>query len=289
MKNFLSVIRLLAVYFIAFVLLSFGISKLMDVQFLSWNYLQFVPLRLLPGQSFAWAFLGHSRLYYDFIGFTEILAGLLLLFSRTRLMGLLLAAVLYINVVLIDIVFAVNDAIGHATAEFLIVLVLLAGYARDLKTFFWTRKGRMTTEAVHDNKWVALRFPLVFILLVVAGNIVFLQQLKAGEDKNLEGSYRLTGITIGKDTLACKPGKYTHEPLLFFEYDHTCIISVNDSVYVANYYSNGDSLLLHFQNKFQDIDSISGIIDRQHYRISGMANATQPVHIELERVKNTAL
>ncbi|HZI69064.1 MAG TPA: hypothetical protein VFD44_05115, partial [Hanamia sp.] len=132
MRTLLKVIKYLAIYFVSFVLLSFAVSKFLGAQFQVYNYAEYTPLKELPRFWHAWSFFGRSYAYNVFIGITELTAGILILFDRTRLAGLLLAVGIYVNIIFIDVEFEVNNAIVHSTVEFIIICFLLLPYLPDL-------------------------------------------------------------------------------------------------------------------------------------------------------------
>jgi len=84
---------ILARYYLAATLLSYGLVKIFPLQFpqpslilLTQEYGDSSPMGL------AWTFLGFSTGYQVFAGFSELLAALLLFFRRTTLLGALVAA-----------------------------------------------------------------------------------------------------------------------------------------------------------------------------------------------------
>jgi len=136
------IFQYLGIYLVSFVMLSFGIAKFMGTQFVVWNYAQYTPLIELPPFWHAWSFFGRSYAYNFFIGLSEVAVAVLILFKRTRLVGLLLAAGIYTNIIIMDVEFEVEHALLHASIEFIIVLLLLIPYLPDLKKFFWNMGGK---------------------------------------------------------------------------------------------------------------------------------------------------
>ena len=89
-------------YAVAFDLSLFGWQKLFNLQF-------FVPLGLLDlpfssfsGEDLTWAYFGYSYPYRCTIGALQIGGALLLLFHRTRLLGVLTLLPVLVNILLID-------------------------------------------------------------------------------------------------------------------------------------------------------------------------------------------
>ncbi len=152
----------IGVYIISFVMISFAIIKFTGTQFQLSNHILYVPLNRLDKFWHAWSFFGRSYLYNVFIGVGELTVGLTILFTRTRLLGLLLAFVIYLNVIVIDFAFEVG-ALWHAILEFIIILLLLQYYLGDLKKFFWDMGGKFKNIGTPGSTISTLYAPLCFI------------------------------------------------------------------------------------------------------------------------------
>src|SRR6185436_5234324 len=106
-------------------MLSYGIAKVLKLQFaaigpigLLRTYGEDSPMRLL------WAFMGHSRPYNWFIGLSEVVGGVLLLFRRTTTLGALLLIAVMTNVVMLNLCYDVPVKL-HAS-HLLIAAIVVA-------------------------------------------------------------------------------------------------------------------------------------------------------------------
>jgi hypothetical protein len=120
-------------YYLAIAMLTYGIFKIVPAQFgeiTGYNLSQQVgdmsPMRLL------WIFMAYSTKYQFFAGFMECLAGVLLLFRRTTLLGALLSIGVVVNV------FAMNMCFDVPVKLFSFSLVLIGIYliAPDISRLF---------------------------------------------------------------------------------------------------------------------------------------------------------
>lgn len=117
--------RVLTRYYVAYVMLSYGFSKLFPLQFS-----QMGPDRLLQpyGESspmgLLWTFMGASPQYQMFGGAAEVLGGLLLLFRRTTLLGALVVIAVMTNVVAMNLFFDVP--VKLYSFHYLMLAVVLA-------------------------------------------------------------------------------------------------------------------------------------------------------------------
>ena len=141
--RFVQVLQTIGCYFISLVLIAFAVSKFFDAQFQIYHHAGHMPLNDISPMTHAWSFFGRSYPYNLFLGIVEFLAGVFILFRRTRLLGLLIALGIYSNILIIDIEFQVYDALTHVVVEFFVVLLLLLPYVKDLATFFWRNMGRI--------------------------------------------------------------------------------------------------------------------------------------------------
>lgn len=125
---------LLALY-LSLVLLRYGFVKVLATQFPRlWANLDTPPAELTPSRV-AWQFFGYSRGYQQFLGWGEVLPAVLLLFRRTRTLGAFVAAVVMLNVFVVNIFFDVCVKIGSGS-YLLFALLLLAQDVDRLWQFF---------------------------------------------------------------------------------------------------------------------------------------------------------
>ncbi|NBC65667.1 MAG: hypothetical protein GVY07_08465 [Bacteroidetes bacterium] len=161
---------ILARYYLAATLLSYGLVKIFPLQFpepslilLTQEYGDSSPMGL------AWTFLGFSTGYQVFAGFSELLAALLLFFRRTTLLGALVAAGVMTNVFMINMFFDVP--VKLFSAHLLLIAVSLAALnAKPLWDFFVMGKRTMKNSyplPVEDREWRIIAYTAQFI--VIAG------------------------------------------------------------------------------------------------------------------------
>lgn len=283
LKKVIQVLQFIGIYFVSFELLTFAISKFFDAQFQVWNYAQYTPLKDLSPFWHAWSFFGRSYNYNLFIGIAEALAAILILFNRTRLMGLLLAAGMYLNIVIIDVEFQVNNAIVHATIEFLIVLLLLLPYRKDLKQFFWNQRGKFSEEILPKNNFLNQYLPIGFVSVVMISVSLFLNHLIESDEKII-GAYGLSDFIVDQDIVQFDQGKYTKIPMVFFEFGNTCIFAVDDSTFFGDYYSKADSLFISLDKPLRNIQDLKGRYFADKQLFSGVGDRKQKVFFQLKAI-----
>ena len=112
-------------YFVAWAMLSYGMSKVMKSQFydLSPGVLhqrvgETPPMKLL------WAFMGYSLPYTVFAGLAEVIGGVLLLWRRTATLGALLVIAVMTNVVMLN--FCYDVPVKLYSMQLLVMAIAIA-------------------------------------------------------------------------------------------------------------------------------------------------------------------
>jgi uncharacterized membrane protein YphA (DoxX/SURF4 family) len=96
-------------YYLAYTFFVYGVAKLTGSQFTPGELTLDTPVRDLSGFSLVWVYHGFSKPFAYLLGVIEILAGVLLLFDRTRRVGALLYAMAAANIVLVNTFFTITS------------------------------------------------------------------------------------------------------------------------------------------------------------------------------------
>ncbi len=195
-------------YFVAVVLLEYGIAKIFQYQFpplTIWQYNE--PLGNSSPMGLLWKFMGHSAGYNWFTGLVEIGAGLLLLFRRTSLAGACLALVIMVQVVALNFFYDVPVKL-FSVHVLLLCIFLAAPHGQRLYHFFITgsavepvvyepyTSNRRQQALLHVGKYS-------FIIVVLLYNIYHTIQMVRADNKTplLYGLYDVEQFVINHDTL----------------------------------------------------------------------------------------
>jgi hypothetical protein len=101
-------LRLFVRYVLGSILMYYGFAKIIPIQMPVPGVARLIePLGNFSPMGLLWAFLGASPTYQAFAGASEIVAGALLLFSRTATLGGLVSATVLFNVVMLNFCFDV--------------------------------------------------------------------------------------------------------------------------------------------------------------------------------------
>lgn len=130
-------VRVVMRYYFAYVLFVYGFVKIIKLQFpfpslarLTETYGDSSPMGL------AWTFIGYSKGYNMFTGGAEVLAGTLLFFKRTTLLGSLMAMTIMTNVVAMNMAYDIPVKIFSLNLVFLSAFLAGHDFKRIKNVFF---------------------------------------------------------------------------------------------------------------------------------------------------------
>ena len=108
-EKLLTTLRFASIVFLSMVLMKYGLDKLFKAQFyLTEPNLLYTPLGKLDKDILFWSTMGTSHAYNLFMGIMELIPALLILFSRTRKIGLIIASGVLLNVLAINLSFDIS-------------------------------------------------------------------------------------------------------------------------------------------------------------------------------------
>ena len=124
-------LELAARWYVFFFMNTYGLAKLIGGQFYRRGELpaelSATPIGEVEAFDLAWTFMGYSFAYMLFIGLAEILGGWLLLWNRTKLLGVAILLPVLANILVFDVIFL--DKYGAlASATIYTLLLLLIAY-----------------------------------------------------------------------------------------------------------------------------------------------------------------
>lgn len=157
-------------YYLALIMFSYGISKLFVLQMPYPSLAQFyTPLGDFTPMRFTWMYLGYSAPYQFFGGFLETLGGLLILFRKSLLSGLLILLGVMGNVFLLNLFYGVPVKL-YSFFLILIILYLLLSYRKQLLNFLLNRSTTpIAIKSYFDKTWQKyLRVGLKVAFLIYA-------------------------------------------------------------------------------------------------------------------------
>lgn len=174
-QKIITVLQLILVYYLALIMLKYGFDKLFKAQFyLPEPNLLFTPLGRLDKDILYWSTMGSSYTYNLFMGFMEIIPALMLLFKKTRALGLFILSGVLLHVVFVNFSFDISVKL-FSSFLLLINLLLLAPYLKKIILFFVLNKitslSYLTGENLINSKVIR------FSIKTMAIGFIFIETL----------------------------------------------------------------------------------------------------------------
>ncbi|WP_415370842.1 DoxX family protein [Patiriisocius sp. Uisw_047] len=120
-----------------FAMLLYGLVKVFKGQFADHSLERLLQtVGDMSPMGLAWTFMGHSLYYNIFIGFAEILGGILLIFRKTVTLGSLIIIGVMSNVLMMNLTYDIPVKLVSAHLVFMAMVLLLANGQRTFDFFF---------------------------------------------------------------------------------------------------------------------------------------------------------
>lgn len=194
-------------YFIALDLSMFGWQKFFHLQFFTPLGVLDEPFSSFTGEQLTWAYFGHSYPFICVIGSMQILGAYLLLFQRTRLIGVFVLIPVLTNIIFIDFFYGLPLGVQiHAWVMMAGVLYLLFMEYDRLVEFFLRAKNVLPTFGF-KSIWSKnlLRFSVLCIPLLLIGLYEFPDKHPELTGKysvqKLEVNHRFVGLSNCQDSV----------------------------------------------------------------------------------------
>ena len=161
--KYLDVLR----YLSAFLLFTYGSSKLLGRQFTLPPEIALRPVGSLNGYQLAWFYYSHSHTYAVILGLIQLAGGALLLFRKTALLGAALILPVMTNIVMINVFFHIAwGALGTSAFIFASMLAVLWHSRHALAGVFWIdQEGEPASVRRFHRTIAALVVLLAFTLM----------------------------------------------------------------------------------------------------------------------------
>jgi hypothetical protein len=204
-QRIVKLINITGCCYLALHLAKYGFDKLFKAQFYQPEpNILYTPFGQLDQDILYWSTMGTSYSYSLFLGAAEICASVLLLFNRTRILGLLAAWVLMLNIVAVNFSFNISVKL-FSLFLFLVATWLLTPYFRNLyhvlvlRSNVVNKKPEPIVPFIAHPFWKATIKTAVILIIITESVYPHLQRSNINDDKLarpfLHGAYRVTGNT----------------------------------------------------------------------------------------------
>jgi hypothetical protein len=281
------------------ILFFYGIIKIFTVQMASPTFAslhstigELTPFELL------WATFGYGKPYQIFSGLFESGAAILILFKRTRVVGLLIGAVLMMNILMINYTYQVGVFILSLYIFFIIVF-LLAPYTHQLLRFFFNKQ--MASLLLDEYKPPKTRTTKIIRGIAVTSiACCFFATTKSAFDLYM----KIDGLTRSRQYSIIKQYVVNNDTMQLMEHDTICwrywnerisngkkyvtISTMNpagNKTYAIERDSINHQLTLHPYNQ-RDSTALQFsylVVDASNWQLEGLVNQKN-IRVELQRI-----
>jgi hypothetical protein len=265
-------------YYLAFNLIAYGSRKVFKSQFpvpniyrLTETYGQSSPMGL------AWTFLGYSKGFNYFMGWAEIIGGLLLLFRKTKTFGALFCMTVTANIVAINFCFDVPVKIFSSMLFLMTVFIAAPDIQRLFQFFILNRISRLKSygPSIKSGKW---KTPLLAIKTVFIFYMLYTYTIQAidaltqyGDEApkpKLYGNYRVEAYYKYTDIIPpLVTDKTRWNRIILSDFNHGSVQMMDDTLQAYNYDDNPDQSEIKFLDRFSNQLKYSFtylVVDKDH-------------------------
>jgi hypothetical protein len=210
-------------YAVAFDLAEFGWAKICHLQLVMPMSKLDLPYRSFSPSDLFWYFFSHSYLFGCIIAGLQIVGAMLLLFHRTRLVGVFVLLPVLANILLMDIFYQIGvSVVIHASIMMLGALYFLFIEFDRLKEFFFAAKDQLPALNLSKYLKIAIRLSIIYIpLLFIA------MHGKTDKYPQLTGKYEVKQLKMGQQILnrtGCADSILT---VVYFDIKNGCVFEFN--------------------------------------------------------------
>ena len=189
-------------YFLALDLCMFGVQKFFHLQFVVPLGVLDNPFNTLRPDQLMWAFFGHFYAFTVIIACVEIEGALLLLFRKTRLIGVIFLMPVMLNILLLDYFYKPGLAVEiYITIEVVVLIYLLLIEYERLVVFFFVTDSGLPRFQLKANSWKnIMRVSVILIPLSLMAIFKFPQYYPG-----INGKYEVTSVLVNNVPQSTKP------------------------------------------------------------------------------------
>ena len=156
-------------YYLAVIMLSYGFSKVFHLQ-MPYPFLSRLvqPYGDSSPMGLAWTYVGQSKAFSAFVGWSEVICGLLLFFRKTTLVGALLTLIVMGNVVVVNLCYDIPVKLFSSVLE-IMALYLAAPYLKKMYQAFIQHKPIHINnyyQPVFTKRWQAIGIKILKVLII---------------------------------------------------------------------------------------------------------------------------
>ena len=225
----------IARYAAASLIMFYGFAKLNGSQFTILDSELDKPMGTVSGFWLTWYFFGYSTIYGAFIALAQISGAILLMFRKTTLLGSCLLLPLIVNIILIDIFYAIDlGALLVAVLIMSALLFIIYMHRQELIALFWTTQNSLFPNRQSAPQWTAtIKYIVCAILIIVPAAMTYwVANYNNRSPTPLDGAWDVVSVAPVSTSAGEIPSA------IFFEHNRAslCVFKYPNQKYVAHYF-----------------------------------------------------
>jgi hypothetical protein len=213
------------IYSEALIFIRFGFLKLLGLHMNSSLILEDFPAGSMSDYHMMDYFFNRAPEFKIIIGILQIAGAMCLLFRRTRLLGMFILIPIILNIVLMDVLYDIDDGITLVAINLLAGLVyLLLQEKKKLITLFFKEESSV---AMFRFKNQPLKAGLK-IMAVVLTLIILLPSVKRDKNVDILGKYIVKIQMDSSQGNGVRPGSDSIPTTVYFDENETCVLRYSD-------------------------------------------------------------
>ncbi|MNQ38192.1 hypothetical protein D3C85_517570 [compost metagenome] len=255
------------IYAMSLDLIMFGFHKIEGLQMIVPLGLLDTPFSSLSGETLVWSFFKYSYPFTVFIALLEILTAVLLLFSRTRLFGLILAVPVLSFITCLN--FFYHMPVGPLIHGIILLLGVFYFLSQDSKRvmnfIFQPLEGTKSLNIPNYYKNIyrisLFVWPLFFYFIYNYPN----------KHPQLTGKYQVQNLKIDNIAMKAKSPKDSVLTTVYMDLDDEIAFDFNDwrYRYIGTYFLNerNDSITIRWRYPSDKLDNFKGKLIRENNQL----------------------
>ncbi|CAL1518558.1 hypothetical protein [Chitinophaga sp. MM2321] len=232
----LSFLHGLLLYTLAYDFSAFGWHKIFHLQMVVPLGVLDLPFGSLDSETLTWAYFRRSYPFTVAIAVSQISSAYLLLFARTRLLGLIIMVPVLLNIILIDIFYQLHPGVlAHALILFACVIYLLMQSYTSLVNFFFKtiHLVSLPDTTKYTKQW--LRAAVVLIPLALLAVHRF-----PDRHPQFTGKYTVSDLKVNGKPVAAQSVKDSVLTTVYMDLQDDLVLEFNHykSRYIGTYHFN---------------------------------------------------
>lgn len=256
------ILQIILRFFLAYIITQYGAAKIFDIQFAPYIGNMVTTVADMRPMSIAWTFFGYSFGYEFFIGCSQIIAAVLLLFRKTSTLGAILMVTIMSNIVFVNFAFDVCVKFFSCSYLAMSIYLLVDDAPRLTSLLLLNRTAEKRTYPQLFKKQIARK--ILAVVGVLAGIFAIawpLQDTMHMKEKYKIGQHTPIYGVWAVDTLHHSRDSVDHllhtdasgwRKLIFGDFDVATARSWTDDKGYFSYQTDAATRMLHMKQTYPD-------------------------------------